>query len=301
MAKIIVTGGAGFIGSHLVDTLIEKGEKVIIIDNLSGGVQENINPKAEFHQLDLRNLKDINPLFKGIDFVFHLAARPRIPLSIKDPIGSNENNLNATLNVLVAARDAKVKKVIYSSSSSVYGNPKGLPTREDMPTQPLNPYGLQKYVGELYCRIFSQLYELPTLSLRYFNVFGSRAPQEGAYATVIGIFLGQKKEGKPLTVIDDGEQSRDFTYIKDVIRANILAMESKSGDGEAINIGAGNNRTINQLVKLIGGEAVHLPPRPGEAKHSLADISLAKKILNWQPEYNLETGLAEMIKNNGEK
>ena len=296
MSKIIVTGGAGFIGSHLVDALIKRGDEVIVIDNLSGGKKENVNPQAKFYQLDLRALQDIKPLFTGVDFVFHVAARPRIPLSIQDPILSNDNNLNATLNVLVASRDAKVKKVIYSSSSSVYGNQKTLPASEDMSPQPLNPYGLQKYVGELYCKIFSELYGLPTLSLRYFNVFGLRAPQEGAYATVIGIFLGQKQAGKPLTIVGDGEQSRDFTYVKDVVRANLLAMESKIGAGEVINIGGGNSYKINQLASLIGGEVVHIPVRPGEIRHSLAGITLAKKLLNWQPEYNIETGLAEMAK-----
>jgi UDP-glucose 4-epimerase len=296
MAKCLVTGGAGFIGSHLADALVERGDEVIIIDNLSGGVKENLNPKAEFHQLDLRDLEKIKPFFEGVDFVFHLAARPRIPLSIQDPIASHEDNLNATLNVLVAARDAKVKKVIYSSSSSVYGNQEVLPVTENLPAQPLNPYGLQKYVGELYGKIFSDLFGLPTVSLRYFNVFGHRAPQEGAYATVVGIFLRQRKEGKPLTIVGDGEQSRDFTYVKDVVNSNISAAQSNVRKGEAINIGAGTPYTINKLAEIIGGEKEYIPPRPGEIKHSFADASLAKKLLGWQPEYNLETGLQDMLK-----
>lgn len=295
MAKCLVTGGAGFIGSHLTDALIAKGNEVVIIDNLSGGNVANINPKADFHKLDLRNIEDIKPLFNGVDFVFHLAARPRIPLSIQDPISAHENNLNATLNVLVASRDAKVKKVIYSSSSSIYGNQNKLPLQEDMVAKPINPYGLQKYVGELYCRIFSDLFQLPTVSLRYFNVFGPRAPREGAYATVIGIFLSQKEKGEPLTIIGDGEQSRDFTYVKDVVRANILASESKVGSGEAFNIGAGHNYTVNKLAGFIGGTTVHIPSRPGESKHSLADTSLAKELLGWQAEYDLESGLKEML------
>ncbi|OGZ24195.1 MAG: hypothetical protein A2896_00420 [Candidatus Nealsonbacteria bacterium RIFCSPLOWO2_01_FULL_43_32] len=296
MARILVTGGAGFIGSNLVDALIAEGEQVIIIDNLSGGAKENLNPKAEFHQLDLRDLTAIKPLFEGVDFVFHLAAKPRIPLSVKDPIAAHENNLNATLNVLVASRDAKVKKVIYSSSSSIYGNQAELPVKETMPAQPLNPYGLQKYVGELYCKIFYDLYGLATVSLRYFNVFGPRAPREGAYATVIGIFLHQKANGQPLTIIDDGEQTRDFTYVKDVVRANILAAQSQVGKGEAFNIGAGCSYSVNQLAELIGGKTVRIPARSGEIKHSLADASLAKKFLGWQPEYNLESGLKELLK-----
>lgn len=295
MAKCLVTGGAGFIGSHLTDALLERGDEVIIIDNLSGGNIENVNPKAKFHKLDLRNLEDIKPLFNGVDFVFHLAARPRIPLSIQDPISAHENNLNTTLNVLVASRDAKVKKVVYSSSSSIYGNQNILPLKEDMLAKPLNPYGLQKYVGELYCKVFSDLYGLATASLRYFNVFGPRAPREGAYATVIGIFLRQKEMGEPLTIIGDGEQSRDFTYVKDVVRGNILASESRVGKGEAFNIGAGRNYSINKLAGIIGGKTVNIPPRPGESKHSLADTSLAKSLLGWQAEYDLESGLKEML------
>ncbi|MFH1820671.1 MAG: NAD-dependent epimerase/dehydratase family protein [Candidatus Nealsonbacteria bacterium] len=295
MAKIIVTGGAGFIGSNLVDALIEKGETVIIIDNLSGGDKQNINPKAEFHQLDLRNLNDIAPLFKGVDFVFHIAALPRIHISIKDPIGSNENNLNATLNVLVASRDASVKKVIYSSSSSIYGNQEKLPVTEDLLAKPLNPYGLQKYVGELYCKIFSDLYGLPTISLRYFNVFGNRAPKEGAYATVIGIFLRQKEIGVPLTITGDGTQSRDFTYIKDVVRANLLAGQSQTGKGEAVNIGANRPYTVNDLAKIIGGETSYIAERPGEIKHSYASFKLAKELIGWQPEFDLESGLKDML------
>lgn len=296
MSKCLVTGGAGFIGSHLVDALIERGHKVSVIDNLSTGKRENLNCRAEFHEVDIRGFEKIRPIFNGVDFVFHLAARPRIPLSIQDPISSNENNLNATLNVLVAARDAKVKKVIYSSSSSIYGDQKELPARETMSPQPLNPYGLQKYVGELYCKIFSELYGLPTVSLRYFNVFGPRALLEGAYATVVGIFLRQKRDGEPLTIIGDGEQTRDFTYIKDVVRANIMAVESPVGKGEALNIGAGHNYSINHLAKIIGGETVNIPQRPGEIKHSLADTALAEKVLGWQPKYNLESGLKETLR-----
>ncbi|MBI2625238.1 MAG: NAD-dependent epimerase/dehydratase family protein [Candidatus Nealsonbacteria bacterium] len=299
MTKVIVTGGAGFIGSHLADALIERGFKVIIIDNLSGGSKENINSKAEFHQLDLRNLEAIKPLFPGVDFVFHLAAKPRIPLSIQDPISANENNLNTTLNVLVAARDAGVKKVAYSSSSSVYGCQDVLPQREDMIPKPLNPYALQKYVGELYCRIFSDLYGLQTVSVRYFNVFGPRAPQEGAYATVVGIFLRKKENGEPLTITGDGTQKRDFTYVSDVVEGTILAALKPTIGGEVINLGAGRNYSINQLAQMIGGVTVNVPPRPGEIMESLADPSKANRLLGWKPKYNLETGIEEMKEKHG--
>lgn len=297
--KCLVTGGAGFIGSHLTDALISQGHEVVVVDNLSGGSRENINPKAEFHQLDLRDLDAIRPLFQGVDFVFHLAARPRIPLSIKDPISSHDNNLNTTLNVLVASRDAGVKKVVYSSSSSVYGNKNQPPQREDMVPDPLNPYALQKYVGELYCKVFSSLYKLPTVSLRYFNVFGPRAPQEGAYATVVGIFLRQKKEGQPLTITGDGNQRRDFSYVADVVEGTILAAFKPVGAGEVINLGPGRNYSINELAEIIGGPTTYIPPRPGEIRESLADTSKAREILGWQPKYNLETGIREMIERYG--
>ncbi|MDO8265270.1 MAG: NAD-dependent epimerase/dehydratase family protein, partial [Candidatus Parcubacteria bacterium] len=290
MPKVLVTGGAGFIGSHLTDVLIEKGYQVVIIDNLSGGKKENINPKAEFHLLDLRDFDKIQPLFAGIDYVFHLAAKPRIPLSIIDPISAHENNLNATLNVLVASRDNKVKKVVYASSSSVYGNQEKLPQREDMNPDPLNPYALQKYVGELYCKIFSSLYGLQTVSTRFFNVYGPRAPQEGAYATVIGIFLGQKQKGETITITGDGNQKRDFTYVRDIVNGVILAAEKNAGGGEVFNLGGGHNYSINELAKRIGGPSVYIDPRPGEIKESLADSSKAQKLLGWKPQFTLEMG-----------
>lgn len=301
MAKILVTGGAGFIGSHLVDALIERGHQVLILDNLSTGKKENINQKAEFLNLDLRDFKKIRPAFEGVDFVFHLAALPRIPLSIAKPIETNEVNLTGTLNALIASKEAGVKKFIYSSSSSVYGQQKKLPMKEDMKCDPLNPYALQKYVGELYCRIFPEIYNLATVSLRYFNAYGPRQPEEGAYVPVTGVFLGQKQKGAPLTVTGDGEQTRDFSHVSDVVRANILAMESeKVGRGEAINIGAGENHSINEVAKLIGGEITYIPLPPGEMRHTLADISLAKDLLGWEPKIKLEEGISNLLKNEQE-
>jgi len=296
MSKIIVTGGAGFIGSNIVDALIEKGHDVSVLDNLSTGKRENINPKAKFFQVDLRNFDEIRHLFEGIDVVFHEAALPRIPLSIEKPIETNDINIKATVNVLVAAKEVGVKKFIYAASSSALGGNTEIPMKEDSICYPLNPYSLQKYVGELYCKIFSSIYKLPTVSLRYFNVYGPRQPREGSYVPVVGIFLTQKKEGKPLTIAGDGEQTRDFTHVYDVVRANILAMESdKVGKGEVINIGAGKSHTINQIAKMVGGETTNYPLPPGEMRDTLADISRAKELLGWQPEISLEEGIKKLL------
>lgn len=287
MKKVLVTGGAGFIGSNLVDALVERGDEVIVIDNLSTGKKENLNPAAKFHELDIRNLDKIKPLFVGVDWVFHVAAFPRIQPSIDDPLTANDINLNGTLNVLIAARDAKVKKVVYSASSSAYGDQEKMPLREDMSANPLSPYGLQKYVGELYCRLFSKIYGLSTVSLRYFNVYGKRQALAGAYCLVMGIFVGQRKRDEPMTITGTGENRRDYTSVIDITRANILAAESdKVGKGEVINIGRGHNYSVNELAKMIGGPTVNIAPRL-EPKESLADNSLARELLGWQPTVNL--------------
>ncbi|MFA4833849.1 MAG: NAD-dependent epimerase/dehydratase family protein [Patescibacteria group bacterium] len=287
MSKILVTGGAGFIGSNLVDELINRGEEVIIIDNLSAGKKENINPKAEFHQVDIRDLDKIKPLFKGIDYVFHLAALTSIQFSIDNPVESHDVNLNGTINVLISAREAGAKRVIYSASSSAYGLQDKLPWQENMVPKVLSPYSVQKYVGELYCRSFNLVYGLETVSLRYFNVYGKRQRLEGAYAPVMGIFIRQRLAGEPMIIYGDGGQTRDFTSVIDVARANILAMESKKvGKGEVINIGRGRNYSVNELAKMVGGPVKFLPPRI-EVKKSLADNSLAKELLGWEPTVNL--------------
>ncbi len=297
--KALVTGGAGFIGSNLVDELVSRGHKVIVIDNLSTGKKEYINPRAEFHRVDIRDLEKIKPLFAGVDYVFHLAAFPRVQPSIDDPVTANDINLNGTLNVLVAARDAKVKRVVYSASSSAYGNQAKMPLREDMPAQPLSPYGLQKYIGELYCRLFSEIYGLPTVSLRYFNVYGPRQATEGAYCLVMGIFVRQRLAGQPMTITNDGEQRRDFTFVGDVVRANILAAESPwVGQGEVINIGRGHNYSVNELAQMIGGPTVNIGPRL-EPRETLADISRARELLGWQPQVDLPTWLVEYKKEMG--
>lgn len=292
--KLLVTGGAGFIGSNLVDALVELGFEVHVIDNLLNGKKENVNKKAALHVLDIVDLDSIKPVFKGADYVFHLAALPRVQYSIEHPAESNKTNVEGTLNVLIASNEAKVKKVIYSASSSAYGDQPIMPLKEAMTPAPKSPYGLQKYLGELYCQLWSGVYSLPTVSLRYFNVYGPRYNSEGAYALVIGKFLSQRANGEPMTITGDGEQTRDFTHVRDVVLANILAMQSKKvGRGEAINIGAGSNQSINKIAQLIGGPVTYVPARL-EPKDTLADNSLAKELLGWRPEVKIGDGISEL-------
>lgn len=290
--KYIITGGAGFIGSHLTDAIIEKGDAAIIIDNLSTGRKENINPKAEFYQLNIRDYQKIRPIFNGADGVFHLAALARVPISVEKPIETNEINISGTLNVFWAAKETGVKRVVFISSSSVYGNQDKLPLVETMAPKPISPYGLQKLVGEEYCRLFKELYDFPIVSLRYFNVFGPRVELNSEYALVIGKFIKQRLENKPLTIFGDGKQSRGFSYVSDAVEAAILAMESdKIKGGEIINIGSETEITINRIADLIGDEYAYLPPRTGDVLHTQANIAIAKKLLNWKPKIDFETGL----------
>ena len=284
--RIVVTGGAGFIGSHLVDKLVNQDCWVTVIDNLSLGKQENINPKADFWQEDIRNLGVIKSIFKGVDYVFHCAAMPRIQPSIKNPDESFTNNLQGTHNVLEAARLAGVKRVVYSGSSSVYGDQPELPLHESATPRPKNPYALHKLMGEQLCRQFIDLYNLSIVCLRYFNVYGERQSIEGAYATVVGIFLRQKESGLPLTIVGDGSIRRDFTYVDDVTEANCAAMESVGAVGDIINIGTGTNYSIKESAALIeNGTPYHcfLPSWPGESKETLADIAKARKLLGYKP------------------
>lgn len=294
--KVIVVGGAGFIGSHVSDALVERGFEVHIIDNMSGGKKENLNPKATFHKADIRELETIKPIIKGAKYVFHLAALPRVQYSIEHPEETHEVNVTGTQNVLIASKEGGVERVIYSASSSAYGDQKVMPLVETMTPNPKSPYGLHKYVGEVYAKVWSEVYGLETVSLRYFNVYGPRINPEGAYPLAIGKFLQQLKAGKPLTIWGDGTQTRDFTNVRDVVRANLLAMESKKvGKGEVINIGNGKNFSVNELAKLIGGSVVHEAPRV-EPHDTLADNSLARKLLGWVPEVSLEEGIAELKK-----
>lgn len=298
MKKVLVTGGAGFVGSNLVDELINQGNEVIVIDNLATGKKENLNPKANFQELDLRNLEEIKPFFQGVDYVFHEAALARVQPSIEDPIKYNDYNVNGTLNVLVAAKDAGVKKVVYAASSSAYGDQEKMPLTEDMLANPISPYGLQKYIGEEYCRLFSYVYKLPTVCLRYFNVFGPRMVAEGAYASVTAIFVSQRQKGEPLTIVGDGEQLRTYTFVKDIVAANILAAASDVADGRPINTGQSNEYSVNEIAAMVGGPTVNIPPRI-EPRRNLCDNSLAKKLLNWEPKVRLREWIPEYKKEMG--
>lgn len=294
--KVIVTGGAGFIGSNLAKALVKKGLDVHVVDNLSGGKKQNVPKGATFHLADINNLEALKTIFEGAKYVFHLAALPRVQFSIENPVETALANEVGTVSVLTASVNAGVKRVIYSASSSAYGDQKVMPLREDFIANPKSPYGLQKYVGELYCKIWKQIFGLETVCLRYFNVYGPGQSSEGAYALVIGKFIKQKKMGQELTITGDGKQTRDFTSVHDVVRANILAMEStKVGSGETINIGCGDNKSIIEVAKLIGGKIVHIPPR-FEPKDTLADNKLAKKLLGWSPKVSLKEGIRELKK-----
>lgn len=295
MKKVVVVGGAGFIGSHITEALVERGDDVHVIDNLSGGRRDRVHPKASFYEVDIRNYSDIEDIIAGADTVFHLAALPRVMYSIEHPIETNDVNIGGMVNVLVACNKGGVRRVVYSASSSAYGETEELPTHEELQVHPLSPYALHKYVGEMYCKVFNEVYNLETVSLRYFNIYGAHMDPEGAYALVIAKFLKQKEDGVPLTITGDGEQTRDFTHVRDVVEANLLAMESsKVGSGEVINIGAGKNCSINRLAELIGGDVEYVPARL-EPKNTLADNSRAKELLDWKPTVTIEEGIEELL------
>jgi len=296
MEKIIVTGGAGFIGSHIVDALISEGYEVHIVDNMSSGKKENVNSKATLHIVDIRDKEKLVPLFKDIKYVFHEAALPQVQYSIENPIETNDINVNGTLNVLEASRLNDVKRVIFASSSAIYGDQETLPIVETMEARPLSPYGAHKYIGEVYLKLYAQIYDIETVCLRYFNVYGPRQNANGAYASVIPKFIEFIKNNEPLIITGDGEQTRDFVNVKDIVMANIFAMKStKVGKGEVINIGAGSQYSVNYIAGLIGGETKYIPPRI-EPRNTRADISRAKEFLNWEPSVNLEDGIKELKK-----
>lgn len=304
MSKYLVTGGAGFIGANLVKRLLADGHEVTVIDNFAGGRHEDrIQPKARYIEGDIRKEKDLaEACAGGLDGIFHLAALPRVPFSVEHPWETHDVNVNGTLKVLLAARDNKIKRVVFSSSSSAYGNQEKYPVKEDFVSLPISPYALHKFIGENYCRLFSELYGLETVSLRYFNVYGPYFDPNGAYALVIGKFIKQVKDGEPMTVCGDGEYYRDYTHVDDVVQANLLAMASKKvGRGEMFNIGNGKPHSVNELVKLVGGSSVSIPERPGDVRFTEADNSKAGEILGWQPTITLEQGIAALKKEWGIK
>jgi len=285
----LVTGGAGFIGSNLVDKLIDLGHNVICIDNESAECHEQFywNPKANNYKYDICDYNKIEHLFNGIDYVFHIASDARIQPAILNPRKSIESNAVGTANVLELSRLAKVKRFIYSSTSSAYGKKAILPNIETQASDPLTPYSTAKVFGENLARVYYNLYGLETISLRYFNVYGDRQPLKGQYAPVIGLFLKQHEEGKPLTVVGDGSQRRDFTHISDVVQANILASEIKDGFGEVYNIGYGSNYSILEIANMISNDIKFIPPRVGEVQETLASNAKFKELTGWTPKVPL--------------
>jgi len=293
--RACVTGGAGFIGSHIVDALLGRGDEVLVIDDFSTGKRDHLNPRAELYEADLASDAGLAKALNGVEVIFHTAALARVPRSIEQPLETHAANVTGTLNLLKSAVDAKVRRLVYSSSSSVYGDQPTLPLTEDMRPNPLNPYACQKYMGEIYCRNFVQVFGLETVCLRYFNVYGPRQVMEGAYRLVIGIFLDQRARGEAMTIHGDGQQTRDFTYVGDVVRANLLAASSnRVGQGEPVNVGSGREFSINQVAQLIGGPTINQPPRGNDERFKRAGIERAKELLGWQPEVMLEQGIDEL-------
>lgn len=298
--KYLVTGGAGFIGSNIVDTLIDEGHEVVCVDNESAESNSQFywNDKANNYPVDINDFCSLGWIFKyeKPDIVFHLAAEARIQPTINEPQKACLTNFVGTCNVLQASRENGVKRVIYSSTSSAYGLNNDPPLREDMVKDCLNPYSVSKTGGEELCKVYNNIYNLETIILRYFNVYGDREPTRGNYAPVIGLFIKQRKQGKALTIVGDGKQTRDFTHISDVVKANLMASHTtnKEALGEIINIGTGTNQSILDIAKIIGGEIVYIPERQGEARHTLADISKAERLLLWKPKIELKNYLKEL-------
>jgi len=306
-SRAIVTGGAGFIGSHIVDRLLKEGYEVTVIDNLSAGKSENLvhhqnNKEFHFIQGDIRDFDLVKEALKGIDAVFHEAAVVSVPLSVKDPIGTNDVNVGGTLNILKACLDSKLKRFIYGSSTAIYGDTEKLPIREDSVPQPISPYGASKLAAESYANAFYRAYGLETVCLRYFNVYGPRQAYS-PYSGAITIFINRLLSDQSLTIYGDGEQTRDFTNIQDIVEANMLALERKNATGQVFNIANGVATTINQLAKLLQEvtgktelKVVRANPRPGDIRHNYADISKARKILGYEPKISLKDGLTQLVK-----
>ncbi|HEY68191.1 MAG TPA: SDR family oxidoreductase [Thermoflexia bacterium] len=304
MIIYLVTGGAGFIGSHIVEELVRRRERVRVLDNFSTGRRENLAPFLEHVELvegDLRDLSTVRRVAEGVDYILHQAALPSVPRSIADPLTSNDSNVTGTLHLLIAARDAGVKRVVYASSSSVYGDNPTLPKREDMSPAPKSPYAVSKLAGEYYCRVFAQAYGLETVCLRYFNVFGPRQDPASQYAAVIPKFITALLRDEPPTIYGDGHQSRDFTYVSNVVRANLLAATAPDVSGRVFNVACGERYTVLDLVavltEILGTHItpVHTAPRPGDVRHSLADITAAREALGYRVEVNFHEGLRRTV------
>ncbi len=302
MSNVLVTGGGGFIGSNLTEALLKKGHAVRVLDNFSTGKRENLAfdrayPSPEIVEGDISHSGLCPKAMEGRDYVFHQAALPSVQSSVEDPLASNTVNVEGTLNILLAARQASVKRVIYASSCAIYGENPVLPKEEGMAPEPLSPYALQKYVGEEYGRLFFQLYGLETISLRYFNVFGPRQDPDSLYSAVIPKFIKALVTGQSPVIYGDGDQSRDFIYIENVVQANLLAMSAERAHGEVINVASGVRTSVNQLLDILRGilgakvSPIYQDPRPGDIKHSVADIQRAKQFLKYDPPVGIEAGL----------
>ena len=300
MAHYLVTGGAGFIGSHLVEELLRRGQRVRVLDNFSTGKRENIEPLADRIELvegDIRSYHIVREAVDGVDYVLHQGALPSVPRSINDPITTNEVNVTGTLNVLDAAKESGVRRVVYASSSSVYGPDPELPVREDMNPNPVSPYAVAKLTGEKYCHAFAKVYDLETVALRYFNIFGPRQDPKSQYSAFIPKFTVGIMEGQALTIDGDGEQAKDFTFVSNVVEANLLAAVAEGVSGEVFNVGCGASTSVNEVVahlrKVIGveGNVGYGPSRPGDVPRSLADISRAREKLGYEPRVLIEEGL----------
>lgn len=304
MAKYLITGGAGFIGSNLARRLLSLGEDVVVLDDFSTGKRENLEDIKHRVKLvvgDICNVDKVKEAMEGIDFVFHHAAVVSVPRSVDDPARTNEVNVDGTLNCLLVARDVKAKRFVFAASSSAYGDSPELPKHEDMTPWPLSPYGVSKLVGEMYCRVFYEVYGLPTVSLRYFNIFGPYQDPHSQYAAVVPIFITRLLKGESPRVFGDGEQSRDFTYIDNAVEANLLAINSDKADGETINVACGTQYTLNDLAenlkRLTGSDIdpTYAEPRAGDIKHSLGDISRASRLLGYSPQVSFEEGLERTV------
>lgn len=297
--KTLITGGAGFIGSHLAELLIGQGHEVTVVDNLLSGRLKNLqavsgSERFRFVQADIRDAAALLPLFEGIDWVFHLAGLADIVPSIEMPEQYYSTNVTGTFNVVECARRSGVKRLLYAASSSSYGIPDVYPTPESTPINAQYPYALTKYMGEELVLHWARVYKLPTVSLRLFNVYGTRSRTSGAYGAVFGVFLAQKIKGRPYTVVGDGKQTRDFTYVTDVAEAFLRAAESGIS-GEAMNVGSGNHYSVNRLVELLGGEVEYIPKRPGEPDCTFADVTKIRKLLGWEARVPFEEGVGRML------